>query len=451
MEVRTKSCFITNISCLNHLLFLFRTVTRNLDKIMKKTALLFIALIALTSCKQAVKNKENLITENYQDSLTRELIKIHKQGYINGFSVAVVTDEEVVYQRGIGYANIISKENYTENTIQNIGSVSKTFIGVAIMKAQEMGKLHLDDPINKYLPFRVYNPFYPNEEITLRHLATHTSTIVDTEYYNGKAYILKENMNISDSIPKISETLNPATANMPLIAFLEKLLSEKGAWYEEQGFLNNKPGEIFEYSNIGASLAAAVLEAATDTSFKEFTTENILKPLGMTSSGWSFDDVDLSMHTTLYARPQSELPYYSLITYPDGGLITSVSDMAKYLRELLKGHSGNGTLLTPASYSELFKEQLTAENFLERDDEDPYDDEYNTGIFMGFSAKGYIGHTGGDPGIATYMFFNPRSKTAKILMINTTVMNSGGVDEFFSIWNALEKYETKLGEDEDSK
>ena len=103
-------------------------------------------------------------------------------------------------------------------------------------------------------------------------------------------------------------------------------------------------------------------------------------------------------------------------------------------------------LLKQESYQELFRIQLKAQNYLERDDEDDYDDEYNTGIFMGFSPKGYIGHMGGDPGIATYMFFNPSTKTGKIMMINTTVMNSDGVDQFYSIWNKLGDYESLLNE-----
>ncbi len=408
-------------------------------------ATLFLLLITLISCKQKETNNERSVIETYRDSLTTQLTEIHKQGHINGFSVAIVDQNEVLYQAGIGYSDLNSKESYTENTIQNIGSVSKTFIGIAVMKAQEMGKLGLDDPINKYLPFKVYNPSHPEEEITLRHLATHTSTILDTDHYDERSYILKEDIEVPDSIMALSERFNSPTSDMPLISFLEKLLSEKGEWYREEGFLKNKPGEIFEYSNVGSTLAAAVLEIATGESFNEFATKHILKPLSMSSSGWSFDDIDISRHSTLYVRPKIELPYYSLITYPDGGLITSIPDMAKYLNELIKGYSGNGTLLKKTSYNELFREQLTSENIPDQDeDEDAYDDEYNTGIFMGFTPKGYIGHTGGDPGIATFMFFSPTLKTGKIMMINTSVRSSAGVKEFYDIWNTLDEYENKM-------
>ncbi len=419
---------------------------------MNKTTFLLLAIITLSSCQQQETSSEKSVVEIYRDSLTTELLEFHKEGHINGFSVAIVNQDEVLYQAGIGYSNLNAKASYTENTLQNIGSVSKTFIGLALLKAQEMGKLSLDDPINKHLPFQVYNPTYPKAEITLRHLATHTSTIMDTDYYNEKSYILKDSIEVSDSSMALPENFNLPSTAIPLISFLEKLLSEEGEWYEEEGFLKNKPGEIYEYSNVAATLAAAVLEMATGEPFHAFVTKHILQPLKMSSSAWSFDDIDIAKHSTLYARPKVELPYYSLITYPDGGLITSISDLAKYLSELIKGYSGNGTLLKKTSYDELFKEQLTAENIPDQDEDgNAYDDEYNTGIFMGFTPKGYIGHTGGDPGIATFMFFKPKSKTGKLMMINTSVRDSAGVKEFYDIWYTLDQYENKMNMDKVSR
>jgi CubicO group peptidase (beta-lactamase class C family) len=410
--------------------------------------LVLILFMGLGLSCQDKKNSEKAKEDNQisiRDSLTSELNQIHKAGFINGFGVALIDQDGILYQAGIGFSDLKNKKTYTENTIQNIGSVSKTLIGIALLKAQEMGKLNLDDPINQYLPFEVINPNYPDEPLTIRHLATHTSTILDTDFYNGKAYVLKDEQDQSspDSV-KLNEKFNSPDSHMPMIDFLEKVLSKKGEWYSKDGFSEHKPGEIFEYSNIGATLAGAILEIAVQKPYSEFTKTYILEPLGMSSSGWSYQSIDLTQHSKLYSDPKTEIPWYSLITYPDGGLITSSNDLGMYLSELIKGHSGNGTLLQKNSYNELFREQLPADSFPERDEEDDYDDEYNTGIFMGFTPRGYIGHTGGDPGIATYMFFNPETKIGRILIINTSVSNSGGVDEFYSIWNTLGKYENKL-------
>ena len=410
----------------------------------KLILLLVLALCLSCNSKKEGEKTQTIEFESIKDSLRAELNEIHKEGHINGFAVAIVNGDGTLYSQGIGLADIETNLPYTTNTIQNIGSVSKTFIGISLLKAQEQGKLQLDDPVNNYLPFEVRNPHYPDAPITIRHLATHTSGILDTDYYDLKSYMLKDDPAEGTTDLDVGETFNSPEEHISLMEFLRKMLSVDGEWYAEEGFTKNKPGDIFEYTNVGATLAAAVLEVAVETDFNTYSTEHVLKPLHMSSSGWSFDNIDLSMHSKLYANPSTELPFYYLITYPDGGLIASVDDMGKYLSELIRAFFGEGTLLEKESYQLLFTEQLNAENLPDRDEENDYDDEYNSGIFMGFTPRGYVGHTGGDPGISTLMFFDPKTKTGKILMINTSIINEEGFNEFVSIWNTLDKYECLL-------
>ena len=131
-----------------------------------------------------------------------------------------------------------------------------------------------------------------------------------------------------------------------------------------------------------------------------------------------------------------------MVNYPDGGLITSSSDLGKYLTELIYGYNGNGKILTNENYKKLFKPYLVAENFKERN-EGVYIDEYNMGIFMGISTQGQIGHTGGDHGVATHMFFNTKTNVGKILIVNTD-LGKEGIKEFIDVWNKLDEYEMKL-------
>lgn len=396
---------------------------------------LFPFLVFLTSITSLNAQEKNPVT----NALTQKLDSIHQQGYINGFSVAIVNQNRSLYTKGFGYADVKKNKKYTENTIQNIASISKTFIGIALLKAQELGKLDLDDPINEHLPFAVINPYFPDNSITIRQLATHTSSLKDPSVYEKRGYILKET---NQPGTKANPNLRPPEEMIAMGTFLESTFSENGKWYKKRNFLKEKPGAIFKYSNLGAGLAAYIIEIATATPFSEFTAEHILEPLGMSGSGWHFKDIDLSEHTKLYSDTQTALPFYSLINYADGGLITSASDMGNYLSELINGSNGNGKILSEASYKELFTEQLTADNFEERSD-NTYNDEYNSGIFMGFSAKGYIGHTGSDPGVATFMFFNPKTQIGKILMVNTD-LGKEGVSAFIAVWNTLGEHETKL-------
>ena len=82
---------------------------------------------------------------------------------------------------------------------------------------------------------------------------------------------------------------------------------------------------------------------------------------------------------------------------------------------------------------------MNDENIIERDTEDFYY-EYNTGIFMCFTPNGYLGHTDGDPGVSSFMFFNPKSKIGRILIVNKD-FDDDGVQQFYAIWNMLGEYE----------
>ncbi|KGL61754.1 beta-lactamase class C and other penicillin binding protein [Polaribacter sp. Hel1_85] len=371
--------------------------------------------------------------------MTKELEKIFSRGYINGFSVAIVNKDGTLYEKGFGYSDKQANKKYTAHTIQGIASISKTFIGVALLKAQELGKLKLDDPINQYLPFKVINPHFPNTPITIRQLATHTSSIgyiYSTEKYD---YILKKKDNKGLKVKNVFRLPNEMIS---LDLFLKRFLSKQGKWYKKKNFLKNKPGATFKYSNINGGLAAFILEKATGESFNEFTKTHIFKPLEMSNTGWFFNEVNFENHSKLYTSKKDELAPYQGINYPAGNLITSSSTLALYLSELISGFSGNGTLLSNHSYQEFFKPQLTDENYEQRH-KDVYSDQYNIGVFMGLSAQGQIGHTGGDHGVVTHMFFNTKTKVGKLIIVNTYPKKEGR-KQFFDLWYTLEKYENKL-------
>ena len=153
--------------------------------------------------------------------LSEELLQIYSQGHINGFSVAIVGPDSQLYAHGFGYSDVSENKPYTAHT---------TFIGVALMKARELGKLDLDDPINKYLPFEVVNPHEPSEPITIRHLATHTSSIKDPSRYEHNGYVLKKG---NSPNAKAMGNFRPYNEMIPFGDFLESILSEEGKWYKK--------------------------------------------------------------------------------------------------------------------------------------------------------------------------------------------------------------------------
>ena len=381
------------------------------------------------------------------DSLTAELESLRSQGHFNGFGVAIVSGQGILYQHGFGFADTQAHKAYGIHTVQNIGSVSKTVVGLALLKAQELGLLTLDDPINKYLPFPVVNPAFPKVPITLRHLATHTSSIRDNDFYLSHNYYLKPGQDVT-GMPLAFEdeqTFIPADSAVTLPVFLKNVLTPAGKWYQPKGFLARRPGELYEYSNVGAALAAYVVERVSKQPFPAFTARYLTRPLRMRDSGWHFADVAFSRYSRLYQSPAVALPYYGLTTYPDGGFISSVADLSKYLCELIRGYQGQGTVLRPASYRELFRPQLTAGNFEQRNERNPYSESYNVGVFMGFGHTGFIGHTGGDPGVVALLFFDPKSGIGRLLLLNTSISDKAGEATMYKIWNTLEKYQRHVG------
>ena len=382
-----------------------------------------------------------------QDSLTTELEVLRSKGYFNGFGVAIVSGQGVLYQHGFGFADVQTRKAYGIHTVQNIASVSKTVVGLAILKAQELGKLKLDDPINKYLPFKVSNPAFPEVPITLRQLATHTSSIRDNDFYLRKNYYLKPGQPLA-GLPMALEdeqTFIPADSAVTLPVFLQNVLTPQGKWYQPKGFLARRPGELYEYSNVGESLAAYVVELATGQSLQDFTAQYLLRPLHLRDSGWSFSAVNFSRYSRLYLSPAVALPYYGLTTYPDGGFISSIADLSTYLRELIRGYQGQGTVLRPESYRELFRPQLTAGNFEQRNERNPYSESYNVGTLMGFGYTGFIGHTGGDPGVVSLLFFDPKTGIGRVLLMNTSFSDKAGMATMYKIWDTLANYQHRVG------
>jgi CubicO group peptidase (beta-lactamase class C family) len=203
---------------------------------MKKISLLLLIGIVLVSCILNDKKTRNLSVENQiaKDALTAELDSIQKSGQINGFAVVMVDQNGILYQNGFELSNMETKEAYTENTIQHIASVSKTLIGIALMKAKEIGKLNLDDPIQDYLPFKVTNLNSPNEIITIRHLATHTSGIKDTEQYMDRAWILTKDQDLTNvSTDYLEQRLNPSELDIPMQEYLKGYLEIGGAYFQK--------------------------------------------------------------------------------------------------------------------------------------------------------------------------------------------------------------------------
>lgn len=358
--------------------------------------------------------------QSTEERVTQEMVKVFEESRLPGLAITMVGKDSILYQNTFGYADLASKEQYAPNTIQNIGSISKTLIGVSLMKLVDQGKLKLDDPVNKHLPFKVTHPKFSDSPITIRHLATHSSGIKDTPAnYDFKSYYLDADLQKSEVNTKgfsLTEKvfLKKIKNNerIPLGKFLENILDVNGEWYTTKNFYDFKPGSIYEYTNIGATLAAYIVELVSKMPYEEFTTIEIFEPLNMKSTGWFYEDIDMTRFATRYVGKKATIaPFYELSTYPDGGLKTTSTDLSLFLKEMLQGFAGESDFITNTSFKVLFKNHLSVP-----------DGERN-GIFwdvFGETGVGDIGHSGIDPGVYSFMYFNPTTGIGKILMTNAT-------------------------------
>jgi CubicO group peptidase (beta-lactamase class C family) len=157
--------------------------------------------------------------------LTATLRQLWHTSALPGFAVAIVRPEGIVYEQGFGYANKARHQPYTATTVQGVGSVSKTLLGVALLQAQAAGQLSLDQPVNDLLPFPVVNPYFPAQPITLRQLATMTAGLTDDQsFYNRRAYVKGTRSALSSA------------------EYLRRTLTPQGQWYSRKRFLPHAPG-----------------------------------------------------------------------------------------------------------------------------------------------------------------------------------------------------------------
>ncbi len=343
------------------------------------------------------------------------IIEEMASGGFVGMAASVISGNELVWSRGYGYANLEKKIPFTPQTLINIASISKTITATSLMVLVEKNYIALDFYANEIIPFDL------PKNMSLRNLATHTSGIHDRdEFYDVEAYIYE------------------GTERPALGEFLIEYLSKGGKDYKNSNYQEAELGQRYEYSNIGAGLAGYVVESASGKGLDQFSRQYIFEPLGMSSTGWFMKDIDRNLHSLLYKKGGSSvIPFYELATYPDGNVRTSVEELAAFLGCIANGGEYKGT--------RILKEQTVAEMLSPQfpTGELPIGFEHtdrNLGIFWELrtneNGENLFGHSGGDPGVITMMYYNRDLKKGVILFTNT----EGSFDSLSEIYKKLWEY-----------
>lgn len=354
------------------------------------------------------------------DSLIRE--KMKSSGII-GMGASIIVQQKMVWSQSFGFANKELRTPFTSRTVMNIGSVTKTFTGICLMKAKEQGLLELDKDINTYLPFKINNPYYPDSIITLRQLATHTSGLADRyPFYTDSLYY---------DYPNIPESLGQ---------FLKAYFVKGGKYYTTENFVNAAPGTYRVYSNIGAGLAGYIIEQKTGLSLEAYAKKFIFQPLRMKNTHWSLNQKLVKQHAQLYQKKNGEtveIPLYLGTTYPDGGIRTSVDDLSRFFIALLnEGRFQKVRIIEKATAEAMLRFQFP----VPLKPSNVNTDKLNSGIFWATKMNATrIGHNGSDPGVRTFMLADLKKEIGIIIFFNTELPEEEEV-KYFEIYDLLYQY-----------
>lgn len=213
------------------------------------------------------------------NKLDTYLQNLFEKSELPGLSVSLRGPEGTIFEKGYGYGDMDKTRPIGPDTVFGIASMSKSMATLACAILEAEGKLSYSDPVSKYFPqFSI--PGTPKEEVTLRHLAMHTSGIPPLPML-----IWSIVMNTPRRYPGQSkEIMESAPNKMDTIEDIVEYISNSGT-YETLG----APGECMSYSNEGYALLSYVVDQAAGIPLEKFLEERIFKPLGMTRTVLDLD------------------------------------------------------------------------------------------------------------------------------------------------------------------
>jgi len=312
--------------------------------------------------------------------------------HLPGVAVGVVADQQLVWSRGFGFADVAQKTPMTPQTRFRMASHSKLFTATAVMQLREQGTLRPDDPVAKYLPwFRVKRAADDDPEITIEELLTHSS-----------------------GLPREAGS-HWTTFDFPTTEELRALMPERQAPFS--------PEARWKYSNLAYSVAGLVVEVVSGQRWADYVQQHIYQPLGMTSSSV---DTNVAGLATGYNRllPDNTRAINPFIDAKGmaaaTGITSTVDDMARFAAAQFRtGRRGGANILSTGSLREMHRIRVLESNWTQ-------------GNAIGFAVrrerdKVYVSHGGSYPGYQTQTMLYPEGKVAVIVLAKADDANPGGI------------------------
>ena len=349
------------------------------------SALLLISIPCLTQAQTALRDEPEVADALKVFDLWIEQFVDYRD--IPGLSIAIVYDQEIVWTKGYGYADLKAEIPATPSTVYRLGSITKLFTASAIMKLRDEGKLRLDNPVTAYLPwFHVSNPFPDEPEITVRELLTHTSGL-------------------------------PREAPFPY--WTDHVFPTQAQFKEAEGHQEvlYPPDTTYHYSNLGMALLGAIVAEVSGRPWAEYVDEEILRPLGMNSSSIAPDEELLSRRATSYLMPgpdgvRGTFPYYNTGAMgPAANMVSTVEDLSRFASlQFLEDADPEGQVLKNSTLRDMRRVHWVYPSF-------------SGGRGLGFAVSRrndttIVGHGGWIGGNRTHLLLVPDEKIAVIVALN---------------------------------
>ena len=302
-----------------------------------------------------------------------------------GLAIAVVVDQELLWQQGFGQADLASGRPVTPQTRFRIGSISKLFTATAILQLRDAGRLQLQDRVANFLPGVELPVAIDATPITIEQLLTHTAGFPreSTPAYWNEA-----------DFPTRDEMLQALRAQRSVAA----------------------PDTEVRYSNLGYAVAGEIVARASGKSYVEFVEARILQPLGMTATAVT-PRADTAPFATGYGprlagRPREveRLPDAKGLT-PAGNFSSTVADLGQFVSlQFRDGPVGGAQILKTATLRSMHRVR-----WLQPD--------WQRGQGLGFYVRladrqTRIGHAGSMPGFRALLEFEPKRKLGVVVLTN---------------------------------
>ncbi len=274
---------------------------RKRDYPVMMTHYVFLMLLFL-SCQNTDTSTQQPLS--LEEKIDQHMQVLHAEGQFNG-TILIADSTGVIYDKAWGWADAVSKDTLTTQTVFYLGSIAKQFTAMSLMLLKHDGALTFEESVREYFPEL---PEFM-DAVTIEHMLTHTSGIPD--YYSLGTY-------------------EPGYTNGDVLEVAKNL--------EELDF---EPGSEYSYSNTAYVLLSMIVERVADMSWREFLDQRIFTPLDMTYSQ-VFDETEPQLPTRAKGHTQEgSLDDYNAFTTGGGGIFSNIYDLytwdqALYTDQLLQ-------------------------------------------------------------------------------------------------------------------